>query len=140
MPELSTVLPPWVAEDRWFDAVTATPDTIRAALLSGEGARVFEKRATRIKSVSSYGRFMVASGCKRGWSIVIGTVDSPPDLCAVHKGSKLEGKRIRVSPLRSLFKDPGEYFTWEQTETLMNEFHGTPSCPPCVAWVDLELR
>lgn len=130
---------PWIGNTQWFDAVTATPDTIRAALFAGEGARV-RKQWSMVEFVNSYGRGMFADRERRGWVIKIGRVGSRPDLCAAHHGSSLVGRRIRTYRLLSLFRNVGDYFTWEDTEKIMIEFLERPADPPSAAWVQLEWR
>lgn len=139
MEEVSSVQPPWIANHDWLGAVTATRDTVLAALFTGEGAHI-QKRSSSIDLVGTYDRGMRASRYKRGWRIEIGPLGSRGDLCAVHHGSKLEGRRIRMSLFRSLFKRHGECFTWQETEKLMSEFLEGPSNPPSASWVELEWR
>lgn len=137
--EISTVQPPWVAEDEWFDAVTATPDTIRAALSAGDGACV-QKRSSAITLVNSHDRHMRALRTKRGWVVFIGNIGSAGSLRGVHKGARLEGRRVRLSWFDVLFNRVGESFTSEETEQLMIEFLDRPGNPPSADWIDLECR
>jgi len=137
--KISTVQPPWIANHDWVDAVTATRDTILAALFTGEGART-QRGLPSIDLVGSYDRGMRAFRYKRGWKIKVCPLASRWDFCAVHHGSRLEGRRIRMSWVRSLFKRPGEYFTWQETEKLMSEFLEGPSNPPSASWVELAWR
>ena len=137
--EVSSVEPPWIAEESWFDAVTATPDTIRAALSAGDGAHL-QKRGSWIRLANGYDRIMIAVRRKRGWAVQIARVNQRISLCAVHKGSGRSGSRIKMSPLRGLFKPLGECFTSDETEKLMIEFLDAPAKPASADWVDLEWR
>ena len=129
---------PAIIAGGWPAPLSANPDTIRAALFSGESLHTISRGAIAdLVLERDGGRTLQAWREKAGWVVRLGDPGKPPDCFAARAGSKPVGSRVRMSHLRRLF--PGhDYFAWQQVEEMMVQFISSAGDPQSVHWIGLE--